>query len=141
MKTLILNLKKKIYILESDIQNPNHLAGYIDSELNEHKVKFICKGDQLTEEICETLISKKDVAKNQSKMCGLKFKEGFINMVKENGYYWGENPIVKPESYDKWMEKNEYPGFWQFEKCKNYEEVESKIFKLEKTLIFEILKT
>lgn len=115
MKALTLEIKKNIYILESDIQNPNHLAGYIDSELNEHKVKFICKGSEW-----------------------VALKE-FFEKIESQGYYWGNNPLNEPQEYKDWIEKDKYPGFFAFEKCKTYQEAELKTFDLNKTLIFQIL--
>lgn len=96
MKQIELQLKKKILIVELPenelFSQEKQINALIDSDKWLHELlcqkrnlKLICKAYDLTEEICETLISKKDVAKNQSKMCGLKFKEGFINMVESKG--------------------------------------------------------
>lgn len=144
MKTSKLDLKKKILIVELSkrmeyLLHKDELHFLLDGihlhEIIYGKYNLICEGSELTEEICETLISKKDVAKNQSKMCGLKFKEGFINMVKENGYYWCENPIQNPNNIVSFPKS----GIVYEKSFEKYKEGESRTFNPEKTLIFEIL--
>lgn len=151
MKQLELELKKRFLIVELPENSTGvHLSGNnIIYNLNgsiwvsiiKSDVKLICKASELTEEISETLISKNDVIKSQSKMCGLKFKEGLIKMIESKGYYWGENPIEKPENYESWAKYGDYTqyGIKLTKKCMPFCEAESKTFNLSKTLIFEIL--
>lgn len=94
-KQIELQLKKKILLMEIPDNTEYYYKKEIIYTISDQQSKFsllpkgeyklICKGYEVTEGICETLISKKDVAKNQSKMCGLKFKEGFVKMVESKG--------------------------------------------------------
>lgn len=127
MKQLELNSQKRLLIVEVDKMMSKYNTENWYQERLSKGLKLICKGSELTEEICETLISKKDVAKYQSKMCGLDFKKGFMNTIKENGYYWGENPIPKPLDY--LITKDSDAWFM----------ADVSTFDLNKTLIFEIL--
>ena len=36
-------------------------------------------------------------------------------------------PLEKPNGYDEWISKNEYPGFVNFIPCKEYQEAQSKV--------------
>lgn len=134
MKQIELELKKKILIIESD-ELALSKEGIIYKDSNDHlsdliegKFHCICPGSELTEEISETLISKNDVRKLQSKMCGLKFKEGLIKMIESQGYYWGENTLG---DYNNVIKRHIVTGTWQ--------QYQDKTFDLNKTLIFEIL--
>lgn len=134
MKQIELELNKRLLIVEYQDKESTEI---IMSEFH-LKLDLICKASELTEEISETLISKNDVRKLQSKMCGLKFKEGLIKMIESKGYYWGENPIDKRLGFignvseiDKRIALQKQERRWQ--------EAESKTFDLNKTLIFEIL--
>lgn len=141
MKTLELNLQKRLLIVEvGEIEEIIDVQPDFNTALLQGKKfiavkgnhKLICKGDELTEKICETLISKKEVAKYQSKMCGLKFKEGFVKAIESQGYYWGENPI-------KLIERGEDTERNRVLNQDQWREAESKTFNSEKSLIFEII--
>lgn len=146
MKTLELNLNKRLLIVEAE---SNFTA--------DGNLKFICKGSELTEEIAKGLVeSKVEHTRMFSQIVYKRYKqniseldtyvftkplESFISAIEAQGYYWGENPIEEPHnsglahlypSGDFLMDKS-------LEIAKLWQEYESKTFNPKKSLIFEIL--
>jgi len=140
MKTLELDLKKKVLIVEiprlADYEFINKESKYLkigneEIKLNIStldKLEFLCKGSELTEEIASELV---DYWKNMANY-GFIFenykdnipkkltaKKSFISAVESKGFHWLENPIEKPKYYDKILTKN----------CLIWQEAEEKTFK------------
>lgn len=132
MLTTILELNKRVLVVDGDIfEIPEYTQMWIDD-----KLKFICKGEDLTEEIAESLIpiKDKDSAKKYPKAFLVSYKRftnAFIGVLENQGFYWLENPIEKPE-YPKSGYVNELAKL-----IEQWQEAESKTFK--NPLIFEIL--
>ena len=140
MKTLELDLKKKVLIVEiprlADYEFINRECKYLkigneEIKLNAStldKFEFLCKGSELTEEIASELVEMEySVLYKKSFFIDydrpsllLKFaKESFISAVESKGFHWLENPIEKPKYYDKILTKN----------CLIWQEAEEKTFK------------
>lgn len=134
MKQLTLNLKKKILIVES-VDNLEGAEFY-----QEKPIKLICKGSELTEEVAKEYVEGmySDFYLTQTNISQL-YKsslatyvgsalKAFKERLKKQGYYWGENPLG---DYSNALKRHILTGIWQGK--------EDKTFKLDKTLIFEIL--
>ena len=141
MKTLELNLKKKVLIVDAinekeafdsifEIFNTKNISDY----------KFLCKGSELTEEIASELVEmeysglyKKSFYIDYDRpSLLLKFaKESFISAVESKGFYWLENPISRPRNYELWAKYGDYTqyGIVLTEKCLKWQEAEAKTFK------------
>lgn len=153
MKRLELNLYKKILIIEPpdlDFSVEKVIIALGDSEryiaelLDETKdLQFICNGSELTDEIAERLVEFKwnpiwgaiDYKNTENHFTTA--LESFISGIEAQGYYWGKNPIEKPEQ--NCLNKSFFTMQQNFHKEVAFEEAESRTFNPEKTLIFEIL--
>ena len=131
MKTLELNLKKKVLIV--DLEDDE--AGFINGDY-----EFLCKGSELTEEIASKLVEmeysglyKKSFYIDYDRpSLLLKFaKESFISAVESKEKFWLENPIEKPKHYDLWAKYGDYTQYGKTltEKCLKWQEAEEKTFK------------
>ena len=101
MKTLELNLKKKVFIVDTKV--PIETVGIEGYE-------FVCKGSELTEEIASELVEEhymngirsyeiyKDYRYNDSRWLD-DAKESFISAIESKGFFWLENPINEPNKY------------------------------------------
>ena len=140
MKTLELDLKKKVLIVEiprlADYEFINRECKYLkvgneEIKLNAStldKFEFLCKGSELTEEIASELVEmeysclyKKNFYIDYDRpSLLLKFaKESFISAVESKEKFWLENPIEKPKYYDKILTRN----------CLIWQEAEEKTFR------------
>ena len=126
MKTLELDLKKKVFIV--DLEDDE--AGFINGDY-----EFLCDGSELTEEIASELVDywqnmandgfifenyKDNIPKK------LTAKKSFISAVESKGFYWLENPISLErvriyESVGDTFKSNGIKKIWQ--------EAEEKTFK------------
>ena len=125
MKTLELDLKKKVLIVENEFENK---IDFIDYELG--IFYFLCKGSELTEEIASELVEEhymsgvrsyeiyNDYRYNDARWLDNAL-DSLISAVESKGFYWLENPIEKPKYYDKILTKN----------CLIWQEAEEKTFK------------
>lgn len=131
MKTLELDLKKKVLIVDLPIDAKNiYMSG--DSVIfNTNKSCFIkslngnyeslCKGSDLTEEIASDLVEEhymngirsyeiyNDYRYNDSRWLD-NAKDSFISAVESKKFYWLENNIsigTSVEDYKKWQEAEE----------------------------------
>ena len=120
MKTLELDLKKKVLIVEiprlADYEFINKECKYLrigkeEIKLNAStldKFEFLCKGSELTEEIASELVDfwqnmandgfiyenyKTNLPKKKTAV------ESVISAVESKGFYWLENPIDEPNKY------------------------------------------
>lgn len=98
-------------------------------------IKFLCKGEDITEEIAEQLIKVGDEGfecwnykNNKWGAFGFSPIESFISEIEANGFYWLVNPYedYKAQTVEHYKEWEEL-----------FQEAESKTFK--NPLIFEIL--
>ena len=150
MKTLELDLKKKMLIVDLPIDAKNvYMSGNsiiynsdkscIVKPINDD-YEFICKGSELTEEMASELVDywqnmandgfifenyKDNIPKK------LTAKKSFISAVESKGFYWLENLIEKPKHYELWAK---YGDFTQYgkkltEECLKWQEAEEKTFK------------
>ena len=123
MKTLELELKKKVLIVEiprlADYEFINRECKYLkvgkeEIKLNAStldKFEVLCKGSELTEEIASELVEltimNLTYGDNKHKYrsyvnYNLGFnnaKESFISAVENKGFYWLKNPIDEPNKY------------------------------------------
>ena len=126
MKTLELDLKKKVFIV--DLEDDE--AGFINGDY-----EFLCDGSELTEEIASELVDywqnmandgfifenyKDNIPKK------LTAKKSFISAVESKGFYWLENPISLErvriyESVGDTFKSNGIKKIWQ--------EAEEKTFR------------
>jgi len=123
MKTLELDLKKKVLIVENEFENK---IDFIDNELG--IFYFLCKGSELTEEMASELVDYWQNMANDGFIFEnykdnlpkkLTANDALISAVESKGFYWLENPIEKPKYYDKILTKN----------CLIWQEAEEKTFK------------
>ena len=114
MKTLELDLKKKVLIVDAisqDIANGIIFQKFGVKTLSEFE--FICGGSELTEEIASELVEvdysnfqsddenyelKKNYVKDTFEF--MSFEESFISAVESEGFHWLENPIKHPKDYE-----------------------------------------
>ena len=134
MKTLELDLKKKVLIVEiprlADYEFINRECKYLIVDKEEIKLnastldKFevICKGSDLTEEIASELAEEhymsgvrsyeiyNDYRYNDARWLDNAL-DSFISAVESKGFYWLENPIEKPVNYDLWAKYGDYTQY------------------------------
>lgn len=126
MKKLELELKKKLLILQGEF-----MAYY-----NGRPLKFICKGDEFTEEVAKGLVEQiyhpsitfyKDYNSRNPEDVGFACEiRSFTSAIEAKGFTFGKNPYTQKPA----------------DNCDNYEvwdEYEKTNFNPEKTLIFEII--
>ena len=101
MKTLELELKKKVLIVDLEDNEATHIKGY----------EFLCDGSELTEEIASELVDETIMYEKHKVKCYRyrSYREGFvafdnsiesfISAVESKGFYWLENPIDEPNKY------------------------------------------
>lgn len=157
MLTTILNLNKRVLVVDAPIGelaaigNDKEVYYAIKSEGENYtkiadgkKWKFLCKGEELTEEMAEQLVKVGDEGfecwdykNNKWGAFGFSPIESFISAIEASGHYWLDPPKRKPEFTIDWYGKS--PS--EFERYENdmqeWQEAESKTFK--NPLIFEIL--
>ena len=89
MKTLELDLKKKVLIIDLEDNEATHIKGY----------EFLCEGSELTEEIASEFFEHDDFLNRfeiyidtvpSIDKSALKL---FIKIFESKGFYWLENPI------------------------------------------------
>lgn len=156
MKSTILNLKERVLVVEYDTV-AHAKAEFFASKAfpNEYKDKnAICWGPKLTEEIASKYVENfcadmsipayrnyavkpEDLEDDHWAHVANDALDSFISAIEVNGYYWKDNPVVKPAKNDLngsffTMQKN-------FHQEKAFYEAESKTFHPDRTLIFEIL--
>lgn len=130
MKSTILNLNKRVLVVEFEIgQTMGDALDKLNLKLD---LDIICKGSELSEEIAKGLI----LLNEKTGLYDGYYSPmvAFISAIEAPNYYWIENPIpfIEYEAFVLSEEKyNEY--------MKNHFEAESKTFKPEQCLIFEIL--
>lgn len=163
MKTLELNLKKIILIVE--FEDSQHLQNVISCHNtgirfmsdNEQPTKFICKGNELTEESASELVFRSKIGnyKDYSYKEGtipdnlldalrqMKFKtakESFISAIEVNNMFWEKHNIPYPSIYDPRSKTGRFEIGEELNKGElEYNKAESKTFNPSKTLIFEII--
>ena len=134
MKTLELELKKKVYIVDTT-------APIEEIEIEDYE--FLCKGSELTEEIASELVELTIMhltyGDNKHKYrsyvnYNLGFdnaKESFISAVESKEKFWLENPIEKPKDYELWAKYGDFTQYGKIltEKCLKWQEAEEKTFK------------
>lgn len=134
MKQLTLELQKRLLIVEYETAGQTLSALEIfknGSNLNyPEKLKLICKGSELTEEIAGELVPEEMHSHIKDKEA-VWYEVFFISSIEAQGYYWGENPI--------YFDDDEFDFGKRYEMRINWEKAESITFNPEKTLIFEIL--
>ena len=150
MKTLELDLKKKVLIVEApldayDVSIGTHCIGVRTNENVEKdtngfyhiykkglffgdfnmKLEFLCKGSELTEEIASEFMSDFD-AFNEFTL-NYEYLINFIYMIACKGFHWLENPIEKPINRDEFYKSEKVDSFEII--LKEWQEAEEKTFK------------
>ena len=130
MKTLELDLKKKVLIVENEFENK---IDFIDNELG--IFYFLCKGSELTEEMASELVDYWQNMANDGFIFEnykdnlpkkLTANDALISAVESKGFYWLENPIGnKPMSYNLPL----YKIGNRCDNLKKWQEAEEKTFK------------
>lgn len=109
------------------------------------KIKEICKGPDLTEELAEEfskhvksshgedgfinyLYESKEIVYSPAFVTAL---ESFISAIESKGYHWGENPVKFKENEMNWEKRHKNRIEW--------ERAESRTFNPSKCIIFEIV--
>ena len=133
MKTLELELKKKVFIVDTTAPiEAIEIEGY----------EFLCKGSELTEEIASELAEEhymsgvrsyeiyNDYRYNDARWLDNAL-DSFISAIESKEKFWLENPIEKPINYDLWSKYGDYTQYGKVltEKCLKWQEVEAKTFK------------
>lgn len=146
MKQLELNLNKKLLIVEAEsaISAAFFVAQY-EAEVNGRHLELLCKGPDLTEEIADKLVEKKLAFTTPEIYFYKDYKYdlnsipsaivSFKSAIENAGYYWGTNPVEKPEMSPKSNEEI-WDDQYQFEE---WQEAESRTFNIDNVIIFEIL--
>ena len=129
MKTLELELKKKVLIVDLEDNEATHIKGY----------EFLCEGSELTEEIASELVEEhymsgirsyeiyKDYRYNDSRWLDNAL-DSFISAIESKGFYWLENHIEKPSKLNYLGEQ--MIAKYQYERdFKKWQEAEEKTFK------------
>lgn len=153
MKSTILNLKKRVLVVEiprlADYEFINRESKYLkvgNKEINLNistlsKIDLICGGSELTEDIA------KNYALSYSVNYEFVFKDhegddygcetaldSFISAIESNGFYWKINPF-EPKN-----EKVTMDALYKFQAdFDEWQEAESKTFHPEQVILFEIL--
>lgn len=153
MKQLQLDLKERLLIVEYETEaecavecalmhafkNPNIVN-------HGHKVKPICNGSDLTEEIAKGFLHQsihtglfahyvKDIPVNT--YCYKTALEAFGAVIYAYGYHWGENPVKKPVVLVQNLNYQQKCDFKNRMERFNYNE--SRTFNPSKCIIFEIV--
>lgn len=151
MKSLELNLNKRLLIVEGLPEDKISEKKYFDDGEMFIPIKFICSGSDLTEEIAaemvETGISKYLVEwaydyKNKEQLNTDLFSpiDSFISAIEASGYFWIDNPLRKPDYSIEWYDRS--PS--ELERYENdmekYMDAESRTFLPERVIIFEIVE-
>lgn len=101
MKTLELQLKKELLIVDLEDNEATHIKGY----------ELLCEGSELTEEIASELVNSNDdygvVMYQNYRTTSMSYfdeqitaLESFISVIESKGYHWLDNPIKHPKDYD-----------------------------------------
>lgn len=136
MKTLELNLNKRLLILESDNETQARIYGY--NKYGVLGIKYICKGPELTEDIAKGFVCfvggpwSAYVDYNNEKNWISTALQSFISAIESKGWYWGKHPNSN-------LPELNVTDFGRWYNDKSTKEYESKTFNPEKCLIFEIL--
>ena len=132
MKTLELDLKKKVLIVQPEETGNKHSWIKIFS----NNWDFKCLGSELTEEIASELVEmeysglyKKSYYIDYDRpSLLLKFaKESFISAVESKEKFWLENPIEKPINRDEFYKSEKVDSFEIL--LKEWQESEEKTFR------------
>lgn len=111
------------------------------------KIKEICKGSDLTEEIAKGLVHSMNFATEENPDIGYHDSikdnywgesalQSFISCIKASGYHWGENPVSleREKVYREMGDTFKADGILRV-----WQESESRTFTPEKCIIFEIV--
>ena len=139
MKTLELDLKKKVLIVDAEgLEITQALIFNKFGNYNLSCYEFLCKGSELTEEIASELVEEhymngirsyeiyNDYKYNDSRWLD-DAKESFISAVESKGFFWLENPIEKPINRDEYYKSEKVDSFEIL--LKEWQEAEEKTFK------------
>ena len=132
MKTLELELKKKVFIVDTTAPiEAIEIDGY----------EFLCKGSELTEEIASELVDETIMYEKHKVKCyryrsyreGFvafdNAKESFISAVESKEKFWLENPIPEPEIQGGYAEDGSFIGGYDDNWIKEWQEAEEKTFR------------
>lgn len=145
MKSTILNLKERVLVMEGDVfEIPEYTQMWL-----EYKIKMICKGSELTEEILKNIIEPKRISssegeifpdfKNKGWLYGKPNRmRSFISAIEANQMFWKNHNVPVPYStskgFDEWDENGKI-----YEDVLKYQDAKKRTFHPDITLLFEIL--
>lgn len=128
MKHTILDLKKKVLVVET--LDENLACAYFFNKYGFYfmkKMKFICKGSEITEEITKSFNHQEEYSESMNINL---FR--FVQHLKYKGFHWLENPLGgKPKI------TTDSNCFELIAKHNDWQQAEEKTFR--NCLIFEIL--
>ncbi|BAP30117.1 uncharacterized protein CHSO_1080 [Chryseobacterium sp. StRB126] len=143
MKSVELNLNKRLLIVEYESEEELKIEWALmtmfkNPNITNHgyKVKPICKGSVLTEDIAKGLVELHENGyykdyKNDSHFFTLPSKS-FISAIEFKNYHWGENPV-------KLIERGEASEHERVKNQNDWQEAESRTFNPSKCIICEIV--
>lgn len=140
MKTLELDLKKKVLIIENAEHGSYFPPSIIDYTIeNENgEWKLLCKGSELTKEIASELMDKSIYTGLYAHYvykipvntyCYNSAIPSFISAVESKGFYWLENPIPEPEIQGGYAEDGSFIGGYDDNWINEWQEAEEKTFR------------
>lgn len=152
MKQIELSLKERLLIVEYEDEKECIFKVY--REYGTLNAQALCKGSELTEQVAKELVNnfleemgheafehynvtENDLEENHWVGVAESALQSFISSIEAQGYYWGENPVRKPDMSPK-SKKDIWEDAYQFER---WQEAESRTFNPEKSIIFKILKS
>ncbi|MGI9582629.1 hypothetical protein ACR1PO_15645 [Chryseobacterium sp. RRHN12] len=148
MKQLEIKTNKRLLIVEYETEAESAIEWALMHAFKNpnivnhgHKVKPICNGSDLTNEIAKGFIpiDEKGARTKYPKAFLISYKRflnAFIDVIESKGWYWGENPVSleREKIYRNMGDIFKADGIF-----KVWQESESRTFKPDQCLIFEIL--
>lgn len=142
MKQLELELNKRLLIVEYGSKKEAIANSIVYSDPNCHlikideiKVKFICKGPDLTDDIAKVFVELHESTYYKDYLNNNSFftlpSKSFISAIESKGYHWGENPVKFNDDEADFEKRHKNRIDW--------ERAEFRTFNHEKCIIFEIL--
>lgn len=116
MKTLELNLKKDVLIVDLEDNEAEFINGNYD---------FLCDGSELTEEIASELVDKSSFVEDRWYHLA---KRGFKANVESKGFHWLENPLGEDPKKNKLL-GTRIMRIMNMLKYQEWKEAEEKTFK------------
>lgn len=169
MKQLEITTNKRLLIVEYETEAESAIEWALMHAFKNpnivnhgHKVKPICNGSDLTEDVAieyvhhwfnemtDELFCRDYNSKIIDNLDADSALQSFISAIQSKNYHWGENPVKEPRMSDYGWYASGHPeedSGWMYEEgedkyyesLKLFEESESRAFNPSKCIIFEII--